>query len=827
MSDERAKGTGEAEPISCFLLSREWRDGRRGVEVTLWGLSDRGAVKVICETEAVMFVPRRITRERTDALGARREEVSLRSLSGEDVDALYFANQRALLQGRDQLRSELAIPLESDLKPSDRFLMERFVTGAFEVKGRVTSGRVGKGPDVRIVRDARVRGIDRPGRDAVALLTVVSLDIETDGPDGAMLSFALVVRGPLRHEGMPRESVVVVRASDAPRVSSVDDAPFDAGLSFVPDERALLQTLLDRIALLDPDVIVGWNVIEFDLTVIEERCRVLGVPFVVGRNAEPARILPGDRGQVSIARIPGRVVLDGIATLKNATWSFERYGLEHVSRELLGRGKKIDQGVQGRSMGKQEKIDEIRRMAREDPRALAAYNLEDARLVADVFEKADLLGFAFSRAELVGLPLDRQGGAVAAFDHLYLPRLHRAGFVAPDVGVEVEAVQSPGGEVLESVPGLHREVLAFDFRSLYPSIIRTFKIDPLGLQLALHLAPAARPGGAADLVEGFDGASFTREPSILPPLIERLTEARKRAQSEGNEALSRAIKIQMNSFYGVLGTPGCRFFDPRLASSITRRGHAVIHRAKRFFEDRGLRVLYGDTDSLFVHVEPRARGEAARALGKALAAEANATFTDEIAREHGLTSALELRFDQHFAVFLMPTMRGTDVGSKKRYAGAVYKEGGTLELVLRGLEAVRTDWTPLARRVQRELLERVFTNAPWESWLVDLREQLVRGKLDRELVYRKRLRRDLDAYGAAPPHVRAARMKESTGEVAEGEIEYVMTSKGPLPIEQLTRAIPIDYAHYLDKQLAPACDVVLPLLGTSFAKLCGTQLSLF
>ncbi|MBX7194336.1 MAG: DNA polymerase II [Sandaracinaceae bacterium] len=824
--------TAETDAIPCFLLSREWRDGRRGVEITLWGLSERGAVKVICETEAVMFVPRRIARERTDALGARREEVALRSLAGEDVDALYFPGQRALVHAREQLRGELAIPLESDLKPSDRFLMERFVTGAFEVKGRVTSGRVGKGPDVRVVREARVRGLERPGREAVPLCTVASLDLETDGVDGAILSFALVVRGPLRHEGIPRESVVVVRAADAPRISSVDDAAYDPSLVFVPDERALCQTLLDRIALLDPDVIVGWNVIEFDLTVLEERCRVLGVPFVMGRNAEPARILPGDRGQVSVARIPGRVVLDGIATLKNATWSFERYTLEHVSRELLGRGKKIDASARS----KQDKIDEIRRMARDDPRALATYNLEDARLVADIVEKADLLGFAFSRAELVGLPLDRQGGAVAAFDHLYLPRLHRAGFVAPDVGVEVEAVQSPGGEVLESVPGLHREVLAFDFRSLYPSIIRTFKIDPLGLQLALHLAPSARPGGAASpaagrldpsLVGGFDGASFTREPSILPPLIERLTEARIRAQSEGNEALSRAIKIQMNSFYGVLGTPGCRFFDPRLASSITRRGHAVIHRAKRFFEDEGLCVLYGDTDSLFVHVEPRAKGAAARALGKELAARMNQVLADEIAREHDLVSALELRFDQHFAVFLMPTMRGTDVGSKKRYAGAVYKEGGTLELVLRGLEAVRTDWTPLARRVQRELLERVFTGQPWEGWLVDLREQLVRGKLDRELVYRKRLRRDLDAYGAAPPHVRAARLKESTGEITEGEIEYVMTSKGPLPIEQLTRGTPIDYAHYLDKQLAPACDVVLPLLGTSFARLCGTQLSLF
>lgn len=810
-------GVAWSDPvIRCFLLSREWRDGPSGVTVTLWGLADDGPVKAVCDAEAVMFVPRHIGREVTDAVGARREEVPLRSLSGEPVDALYFPRQRDLIAARDRLRTQLVVPMESDVKPSDRFVMERFVTGAFEVTGRVS-----RSGGVRVVREARVRGIERPGREALPLLTTVSLDLETDGPEGTLLSFALVVRGPLRAEGLARESVVVVGAD-------VGEGPREEGLSFVVDERALVETLLDRVALLDPDVIIGWNVIEFDLAVLERRCQALGVPFALGRAGERARIIPGDRGQVSVARVPGRVVLDGIATLKNATWSFERYTLEHVGRELLGRGKKLD----GTARSKAEKVAEIRRMAREDPRALAAYNLEDARLVADVFEKADLLGFAFARAELVGLPLDRQGGSVAAFDHLYLPRLHRAGFVAPDVGVEVEAVPSPGGEVLESVPGLHRDVLAFDFRSLYPSIIRTFRIDPLGLSRALHapeatLAPEERP-----LVPGFDGARFTREPAILPSLIARLTEARKEAQAAGNEALSRAIKIQMNSFYGVLGTPGCRFFDPRLASSITRRGHEVIHRAERFFEERGLRVLYGDTDSVFVHAEGRATRDGLPTFGRALAEEATDTLAREIEAEHGLASALELRFDAHYHVFLMPTMRGTDVGSKKRYAGAVRKDDGTLELVLRGLEAVRTDWTPLARRVQRELLERVFTNEPWEGWLRQLREDLVRGRLDRELVYRKRLRRDLDAYGAAPPHVKAARMLREEGvDDADGgpaEVEYVMTTKGPVPIAKLDpRAGPIDYAHYLDKQLAPACDVVLPVLGTSFARVAGNQLSLF
>jgi DNA polymerase-2 len=145
-------------------------------------------------------------------------------------------------------------------------------------------------------------------------------------------------------------------------------------------------------------------------------------------------------------------------------------------------------------------------------------------------------------------------------------------------------------------------------------------------------------------------------------------------------------------------------------------------------------------------------------------------------------------------------------------------------VVVRGLEAVRTDWTPLARRVQLELLRRVFSDEPFAAWLVDVARELKRGKLDDELVYRKRVRRDLDEYaqGGAPPHVQAARMLNRSG---VKEVEYVITIRGPQPVD--IRSAPIDHAHYLDAQLAPACDVVLPFLGTSFDEIAGSQRRLF
>ena len=125
----------------------------------------------------------------------------------------------------------------------------------------------------------------------------------------------------------------------------------------------------------------------------------------------------------------------------------------------------------------------------------------------------------------------------------------------------------------------------------------------------------------------------------------------------------------------------------------------------------------------------------------------NGWWAETVRAEHGVESRLEVEFETHYARFLMPTMRGSTTGSKKRYAGTIEGAGAGVgegtRLVFKGLEAVRTDWTPLARRFQRELFRRVFAGEPYAEWVRRLSGQLFGGELDGELVYRKRLRRDL------------------------------------------------------------------------------------
>ena len=769
--------------LRAFLLTRHWRDTTDGLELSLWAASEHGPLRIVLDgEEAVCFVEREAApgNDSLASLPCRRRALDLTTLEGAPVDALYFRRQRDLVAARDLLRSRGVAPCESDLKPADRYLMERFVTAGFAARGEAVqrSGYLEmRNPAIR--RD-----------DYNKALRWVSLDIETAGLDGALYSIAL-------HS--PDDERVLMVSDDSVHCD-------DAAVESLPSEGALLSRLFAWFAEHDPDLILGWNVVGFDLDFIARRCRRLRLGFDIARGGERSAVLqPGSASGTYVARIPGRLVLDGIDTLRTAFWSFESFELENVAQQMLGRGKRIDHAT--------DRVGEIIRLYEQDRARLAAYNIEDCRLVAAIVEKAGLVEFSMRRAELTGLGMDRQGGSVAAFDNLYLPRLHRAGRVAPDVVDARSGEGSPGGYILDSKPGLYDNVLVLDFKSLYPSIIRTFGIDPY----ALHA-----PG--EDRIEGFGGASFAREGAILPGLVQSIWEERDRAKQRADAAMSQATKILMNSFYGILGATGCRFHDSRLASSITRRGHEIIRRTRDVIEKGGETVIYGDTDSLFVLFGAGVDEAAARDRGGAIAAKLNDWWRRTVEGEHRVESFLEIEFETYFLKFLMPTVRGDVTGSKKRYAGLVRTHDGGHDLVFKGLESVRTDWTPLARSFQRELYRRVFLGEPFEGYVRDTLEAMLAGEHDEGLVYRKRLRQSVEEYTRnVPPHVQAAR---KLGRKVRW-VRYVITASGPEPVEEGRPPPRPDYDHYRERQLAPAADGLLRFLETSFDAITDRQMAIF
>ena len=764
-----------------FILHPTYRlvDGRP--EVHLYGSLENGDsfVAVDDRIRPYFFVPA-ASIPAVSALGATVEATDLRALDGTAVARVTTVAPGDVPPLRQRLGAAGITCYEADLRFAYTYLRDRDLRGTIAIDGSWQPGE-------------RIRRIYRnpalAPADFVPRLRVLSLDIETDRHATTLFAIGLAGLG-----------------SD--RVLIVGPGPLDRA-ECLPNERAVLQRFFALLDEIDPDVLTGWNVVDFDLTVLQRLCRKHGIPFRLGRTADEASI-QRDQGFTREARAqaPGRMVLDGLALIRGAFIRLDDYKLETAAQTFLGRGKLLTGEGRGR---------EIEEAFAHDRQKLVDYNLRDAELVLEILDHQRLVDLAVSRSRLTGMQLDRVGASIASIDFLYLAELHRRGKVAPSVTEHPNAAVA-GGAVLDSVPGLFTNILVFDFKSLYPSIIRTFNIDPA------TYVPAAEVGGdLRAVIRTPNGACFRREPGILPELVARLWSERDRARTAGDPLAAQAIKILMNSLYGVLAATTCRFFSPALANAITLTGQHLIHLAVDEVRRLGRTVIYGDTDSLFV---------AARATGDAdVAAEAEQlrrAITDMLVTrlrdDFGVESFLELEFEKCYRRFFMPEVRQGTGGSKKRYAGLLGDgDDGRVEFV--GLEAVRRDWTPLAKRFQRELVERVFHDRPVDAFVREFLADLRRGALDELLTYKKAVRKDLRDYvRTTPAHVKAAR-KQSGPQTRI--VEYVVTREGPEPVE--TRRGAFDYTHYVEKQLEPVADAILRFVGLNFADLAGLprQLDLF
>ncbi|TXE66299.1 DNA polymerase II [Serratia nematodiphila] len=781
-----------------FLLTRHWRDTPAGTEVEFWLATDAGPRQLRLPPQtSVAFIPAE-QRQCAELLLREERQIELKPLALTDFHhrpmlGLYCRQHRQLIKLEKLLREGGVAVYEADIRPPERYLMERFITAPVWFNGQGD----GNGP--------LLSGQMKPAPEYRPTLKLVSLDIETTA-HGELYSIAL--------EGCGQRQVYMLGPANG------DDAPLDFDLEYCASRPQLLERLNAWLERHDPDAIIGWNLVQFDLRVLQKHAERYQIPLRLGRGGNLLEWREhGFKQNHFFAAAAGRLIIDGIEALKSATWNFPSFSLEYVSQELLGEGKAIDNPYQ--------RMAEIDRRFAEDKPALARYNLKDCELVTRIFAKADLLNFLLERATVTGLAADRSGGSVAAFSHLYMPRMHRLGFVAPNLGEQPEE-HSPGGFVMDSRPGLYDSVLVLDYKSLYPSIIRTFLIDPVGL------VEGMRHPSDADSVPGFRNARFSRSKHCLPAIVEQIWQGREAAKRQHNKPLSQALKIIMNALYGVLGSSGCRFFDPRLASSITLRGHEIMRQTRELIEAEGYQVIYGDTDSTFVWLKQPHDEQQAAQIGRALVQRVNAWWQQHLQQQFGLENALELEFETHYSRFLMPTIRGAEQGSKKRYAGLIVRADGEEEMVYKGLETVRTDWTPLAQQFQQQLYQRIFKRQPYQDYVRDYVGKTLSGDFDDQLVYRKRLRRKLDDYQRnVPPHARAARIADDynrqQGRPLQyqngGWISYVMTVAGPEPLE--TRHSPIDYQHYLERQLQPVADAILPFLHDDFTTLVTGQMGLF
>ncbi|MFP4400807.1 MAG: DNA polymerase II [Candidatus Woesearchaeota archaeon] len=696
------------------------------------------------------------------------------------------------------LRKELEknnIPCyEADIRFPYRFMMDNDILGTFEISGKYEENN---GEGISSGLDDRMFYVDRLYLDPdlkasdsdIPEMKILSFDIETDQHADKLYSIACYTKFKSKTE--TRNFVV-----SSEKVKDADN---------FSDEKSLLSEFSSYVKKIDPDIITGWNVIDFDLKILHDKYKKLNIPFSLGRNSDEARLnIQSQFFLDSKANFPGRSVLDGLHLLRLSFVSLSDYKLDTAAKEILGERKLITDVTKKGTI-----IDDLYEKKKDE---LVEYNAKDAKLVIDILSAKDIINLVLTKSKLTGMPPDRVQASVATLDSLYMREARKRGLICPSSQYIEKERGILGGYVMNPQTGIHDHVVVLDFKSLYPSIMVTFNIDPWSFsEKGTIVAP--------------NGAKFVNQKGILPDLIEGIWAERDKAKKRKDDVASYALKVIMNSFFGVLANPNCRFFNPDMANAITHFGQYIIKNTANEVEKKGYTVLYSDTDSVFVKTNSDSLEEADK-IGKKLAEEINNYYTKLVKKDYERESRLELEYEKVYKKIIFPRVRGSssDKGAKKRYAGLLAKNGKE-DMDFTGLEFVRRDWTEVSKKFQLELLDRIFHEKEVTGYVKRFVEDIREQKYDDLLVYTKAVRKDLDSYTkTTPPHVKAARKLDK---LDSNIIKYVITVDGPEPIQDVRHSI--DYDHYIEKQIKPIADTVLVFFDTNFDDLMKgtTQKNLF
>jgi len=393
-----------------FILQASYRvvpaeGGARRTVVHLYGrLEDGGTFLVRDDRQRPHFYVRANDADQARVLGAVTPRPTDRhTFNGAPVVRIETQTPGDVPPLRDRLHSAGIDTFEGDVRFAVRYLIERGVKGGCEIEGEPTSSggaRITQVFDNPVLRPAQVRVEPR----------VFAFDIETDPKGERLLAISMYAPG--------FDEVLIVDGSERPMPQKATRCA---------NERSALDAFCDRIRALDPDVITGWNTIDFDFAVLQRVAARTRHPFEIGRDAGAIRLRKPEgyfgSGQASV---PGRVVLDGIDLLRGAFVRMEDYSLDAVARSVLGEGKAVKGDVRDR-------IGEIMHNYRHDLPAFALYARTDARLAYGIVEKLDLVRLAFARSQLAGMTPDRVAASIASFDFVYLSELAKRCIVAPIV----------------------------------------------------------------------------------------------------------------------------------------------------------------------------------------------------------------------------------------------------------------------------------------------------------------------------------------------------------------------------------------------------------
>nr|CAI9697724.1 unnamed protein product [Rangifer tarandus platyrhynchus] len=589
-------------------------------------------------------------------------------------------------------------------------------------------------------------------------------------------------------------------------------------------EEDLLQAWSTFIRIMDPDVITGYNIQNFDLPYLISRAQTLKVPRfpflgrVIGlrsniRDSSFQSRQTGRRDSKVVSMV-GRVQMDMLQVLLRE-YKLRSYTLNAVSFHFLGEQKEdVQHSI----------ITDLQNGNDQTRRRLAVYCLKDAFLPLRLLERLMVLVNAMEMARVTGVPLGyllSRGQQVKVVSQL-LRQAMRQGLLMPVVKTE-GGEDYTGATVIEPLKGYYDVPIAtLDFSSLYPSIMMAHN---------LCYTTLLRPGAAQKL--GLTEDQFIKTPTgdefvktsvrkgLLPQILENLLSARKRAKAElakETDPLRRqvldgrqlALKVSANSVYGFTGAQVGKLPCLEISQSVTGFGRQMIEKTKQLVESK-YTVVYGDTDSVMCRFGVSSVAEA-MALGREAADWVSGHFP----------SPIRLEFEKVYFPYLLI--------SKKRYAGLLFSSRPDAHdrMDCKGLEAVRRDNCPLVANLvtaslRRLLIDRDPTGAVAHAQ--DVISDLLCNRIDiSQLVITKELTRAAADYSGKQAHVELAESSRDPGPSAPPRPHSILPCDGALlcpqdPLFVLEHSLPIDTQYYLEQQLAkPLLRIFEPILGEGRAE---------
>ena len=432
----------------------------------------------------------------------------------------------------------------------------------------------------------------------------------------------------------------------------------DWSIYFFNDEKKLLKKFLELFQLIDADILTGWNSTFFDYPYIIKRMENLNVDYNMLSPLNNVFIKPPSIRLKSGKRednppvIKGRLIFDLLP-------AYRKMSVSELQSKSLGNVGEFELGVK-----KVAYLGNIFDLYKKNPDKMLEYNCGDVELVKFIDEKVGIIKYFWELSKFIGCRIEDTLSASRMIDVLMLKyKKEYDNKVLPSKS-STKPQTFQGAFVKDPEIGLYNNVIVLDLNKLYPSIITTFHFSPNTILL---------PDYEGDCITLPNGLKFSKkEKGFTPQILEKLFHIRSfyEEEKEKFEEDTREWEIAnnnrqfakdlCNSFYGILSYSGCRCYVPEVGASITLMGREIIKATIEFVEKLGYKVIYSDTDSIFLL--GKSVGEESLFREGFLVEEKLNSFYPEFVKKYGVDdSSISISLEKIYEKFL--------ILAKKRYSG--------------------------------------------------------------------------------------------------------------------------------------------------------------